>query len=68
MREWHSCQHDLLWFKYRPRPLYSAGAVTTAGGVAVGTLFAVALLGCLILLREELRARQKRIEAARPAS
>ena len=67
VKEWHSCQHDLLWFKYRPRPLYSAGGVTTAGGVAVGTLFAVALLGCLILLREELRARQKRIEAARLA-
>lgn len=57
VEKWHSCQHDLLWFNNRPRPLHSAGGVRTAGGVAISALLAVAVLGCLLLLREEMRAR-----------
>jgi hypothetical protein len=52
---WHSCQHERLWFGRLPMPLYSLQGLATAGGVLTSAVLAVALLGCLILLRDGLR-------------
>jgi hypothetical protein len=49
----HACQHDLMWFQ-RPLPLYAARGVDSPGGVVTTVLLGLAVLGCLILLREEL--------------
>ncbi len=56
--EWHSCQHDLLWFR-RPMPVYAAEGVQNAGGAATIVAVALGLLGCLVLLREELRTPRR---------
>jgi hypothetical protein len=53
--EWHECQSKRLWFDRRPMPLYSVHGVGTAGGAATAVALAVGLLGCLVLLREDLR-------------
>ena len=51
----NSCQHDLLWFNHRPRLTYAVEGVATLGGAVTAVLLASALLGCLVLLREDLR-------------
>jgi hypothetical protein len=51
--KWHSCQHELMWFR-RPMPLYALQGVKTAGGVSTSIAVALILLGSLVLLREEL--------------
>lgn len=55
VEEWHACQSDLLWFDYRPRPLYSIEGVATTGGALSTVVLALTLLGCLILLRQDLQ-------------
>ena len=50
----HACQHDLMWFQ-RPLPLYALRGVDSPGGVVTSVLVGLALLGCLLLLRDELR-------------
>jgi hypothetical protein len=52
--EFHACQHEQMWFG-RPMPLYALQGVGTTGGALTSFALAVGLLGCLILLREELR-------------
>jgi hypothetical protein len=59
VEEWHSCQHELMWSR-RPMPLYALQGVKTAGGAFTSVALAVGLLGCLILLREELGRRPSR--------
>jgi hypothetical protein len=56
VEEWHACQHERLWFDRRPMPLYSVEGVATAGGVVTSVALALALFGCLVLLRADLRA------------
>ncbi len=51
--EWHECQHELMWLS-RPMGVYALDGVGTTGGVVTSIAVAVALLGCLILLRDEL--------------
>jgi hypothetical protein len=58
--EWHACQHERLWFDRRPMPLYSVRGVTTAGGAATSAALALGLLGCLVLLRQDLRPHPPR--------
>jgi hypothetical protein len=50
----HACQHDLMWFQ-RPLPLYALRGVDSPGGVVTSVVVGLALLGCLSLLRDELR-------------
>ena len=54
VEKFHACEHDLIWFQ-RPLPLYAARGVDSPGGVVTSVMVGLALLGCLILLREELR-------------
>jgi hypothetical protein len=51
--KFHACQHDLMWFQ-RPLPLYAVHGVDSPGGVVTSVLVGLALVGCLLLLREEL--------------
>ena len=53
----HECQHELMWFR-RPYGLYALPGVKTTGGVITSVAVAIALLGCLVLLREDV-ARAK---------
>jgi hypothetical protein len=46
----YACQHDDLWFR-RPMLLYGLRGLKTAGGAVTSIAVAVALLGCLVLLR-----------------
>jgi hypothetical protein len=55
VEEWHACQTDLLWLDYRPRPLYSIEGVATTGGALLSAVLAMTLLGCLVLLRQDLQ-------------
>jgi hypothetical protein len=68
--EWHSCQHELLWFD-RPVGLYALNGVRTTGGAFTSVAVALGLLGCLVLLRggltEERSARTARTSARREA-
>ena len=61
--QWHSCQHELLWFK-RPQPLYALHGLRTTGGVITSLAVAIGLFGSLVLLRgglaEERTARRAR--------
>jgi hypothetical protein len=50
---WHQCQRELVWFD-RPMPLYALDGLKTTGGVVTSFAVALALLGCLVLLREGL--------------
>jgi len=52
---WHACQHTRLWFDRYPMPLYSIEGVRTLGGVVTSVVLALAIFGCLVLLRDELR-------------
>jgi hypothetical protein len=65
--EFHACQHDLLWFNYRPRPLYSIEGVATVGGAATSVVLAFALFCCLVLLRDSLLSSRADALKARPA-
>jgi hypothetical protein len=61
--EWHACHHDDIWrLTYRDRPLllYAVEGVGTKGGAVTSIFVAVALLGCLILLREGLSVPGRR--------
>jgi hypothetical protein len=58
--EFHACQHDLMWFQ-RPLPLYALRGVDSPGGVVTSVLVGLALLGSLILLREELRQPEQNL-------
>jgi hypothetical protein len=58
--EWHTCQSGVLWFDHRPRPTYAVEGVATLGGALTSIVLALALLGCLLLLREELRSAPHR--------
>ena len=60
VREWHACQSGLLWFDHRPRPTYAIEGVATTGGALTSVAVGLALLGCLVLLREDLRAAPHR--------
>jgi hypothetical protein len=61
--QWHSCQHQVLWF-HRPMPLYALHGLRTTGGVFTSFAVALGLFGCLVLLRgglaEERIARKAR--------
>ena len=54
--KWDKCQEEQMW-RDRPMPLYALDGVKTAGGIATSIVVGLGLLGCLILLREELRLR-----------
>ena len=58
--EWHECQSGLLWFDQRPRPTYAIEGVATLGGAVTSIGLGLALLGCLVLLRDGLRAARCR--------
>lgn len=60
VREWHACQSDRLWFDHRPRPTYAIEGVATLGGVLTAIVLALGLLGCLVLLRADLRTTPHR--------
>ena len=60
VREWHACQSDRLWFDHRPRPTYAIEGVATLGGVLTAIVLALGLLGCLVLLRADLRTSPHR--------
>lgn len=51
---WHACQHERLWFERLPLPVHSLEGIANVGGVVTSIAVALALLGCLILLRDEL--------------
>jgi hypothetical protein len=64
--KWHACQSDQMWLD-RPMPLYALDGVRSVGGAITSVAVAIGLLGCLILLREELRPAKESVAAARPA-
>ncbi len=64
VEEFHACQHDLLWFDYRPRPLYAMEGVGTVGGAVTSVILGVALFCCLVLLRDGLRASRSSAETS----
>lgn len=49
----YACQHDRLWFR-RPMLVYGLRGLQTPGGAVTGVAVAIALVGCLILLRQGL--------------
>ena len=57
MTEWHKCQHELMWLAV-PMPVYAAQGVESLEGVFTTLVVATGLLGCLLLLREDLSARR----------
>jgi hypothetical protein len=59
VEKWNDCQHQQMWFD-RPMPLYGLHGVATPGGAVTTALVALGLLGCLVLLREELVPAQQR--------
>ena len=59
VREFHDCQHDLLWLNHRPRPTYSIEGIATLGGAATSIALGLALLGSLVLLRDDLRRARR---------
>lgn len=56
--EYHACQHELLWLR-KPMGLYALDGIRTTGGALASLIVAVALLGSLVLLRDELEARRE---------
>ncbi len=58
VEKWNRCQHEQMWFD-RPMPLYGLHGVKTPGGAVTTVLVALGLLGCLLLLREELPANRR---------
>ena len=67
--QWHSCQHELVWFD-RPQPLYALDGLQTTGGVFTTLALGLGLFGCLVLLRaglaEERTAGRARESARAP--
>jgi hypothetical protein len=59
VQEWQDCQQELAWAS-RPMMLYPLDGLETVGGAVSGSAVAAALLGCLILLRDELAVRRAR--------
>jgi hypothetical protein len=57
---WHSCQHRLLWGA-QPVGLYALHGLKTPGGALTSVAVALGLLGSLVLLRDGLAARSKRL-------
>ena len=64
--KWHACQSDQMWSD-RPMPLYALSGLDSAGAVSTSIAVAIGLLGCLILLRGELRLASESAAAATPA-
>jgi hypothetical protein len=64
--KWHACQSEQMWSD-RPLPLYALDGVRSAGGAVTSVAVAIGLLGCLILLREELRLANESVAAVGPA-
>ena len=64
--KWHACQSGQMWSD-RPMPLYALSGLDSAGAVSTSIAVATGLLGCLILLRGELRLASESAAAARPA-
>lgn len=56
VEKWNRCQHRQMWLD-RPMPLYGLHGVRSPGGAVTTVLVALGLLGCLVLLREELVPR-----------
>ena len=63
VEKWNRCQHRQMWLE-RPMPLYALQGVATPGGAVTTVLVGLGLLGCLVLLRTELRSA--RASARRP--
>jgi hypothetical protein len=55
LETWHNCQSRLLWLD-RPMPFYTLDGLGTFGGATTAAVVALGLLGCLVLLRGELRS------------
>ncbi|MDX6436858.1 MAG: hypothetical protein QOK34_1692 [Gaiellaceae bacterium] len=53
VQQWHTCQHELLWF-HRPMPLYALHGLKTPGGLVTSFAVGLGLLGSLFLLRRGL--------------
>jgi hypothetical protein len=64
--KWHACQSDQMWSD-RPMPLYALSGLDSAGALSTSIVVAIGLLGCLILLRGELRLASESAAAAPPA-
>jgi hypothetical protein len=58
--QFYACQHELMWFR-RPYGLYALPGLRTTGGALMSVAVAVGLLGCLILLREEVQRPRSRL-------
>jgi len=56
VEKWNRCQHRQMWLD-RPMPLYGLHGVRSPGGAVTTVLVALGLLGCLVLLREDLVPR-----------
>jgi hypothetical protein len=57
VERFHRCQNHEIWLS-RPMGLYSIRSVATTGGVLLALVLATGLLGCLVLLRDELGGRR----------
>jgi hypothetical protein len=53
VESWHSCQHDLIW-SARPMGVYALDGLENLGAVVTSLAVALALFGCLLLLRDGL--------------
>jgi hypothetical protein len=62
VEKWNRCQHQQMWFD-RPMPLYGLHGVKSPGGAITTVIVGLGLLGCLLLLREELAPAQQRARA-----
>lgn len=60
VENWQRCQHQQVWFD-RPMPLYGLRGVKSPGGAVTTVLVALGLLGCLLLLREELPSNRREL-------
>jgi hypothetical protein len=67
VEKWNQCQHEQMWFD-RPMPLYGLHGVKTPGGVVTTAFIALALLGCLWLLRGELISAEQPLPKRREAA
>jgi hypothetical protein len=56
VEQWQHCQEREMWVD-RPMPLYGLHGLRSAGGAVTTALVALGLLGCLVLLRDGLVAR-----------
>jgi hypothetical protein len=72
VQQWHTCQHELLWF-HRPMPLYALHGLKTPGGLLTSFAVGLGLLGSLFLLRRglaepSLETARGRVRPPQPAS